>query len=341
MVNLGIVALCVTGLCLLASPGDSVAPPGFRADSAKIVFASHRDGNWEIYVADADGANQTRVTRRGGHTRFPLWSPDRSRIGFVTMVGEPENGWELWTMSAAGTHARRLCTGVIAKSGRAWSPDGRRIALTASADGNVDIYVAGDGPGKPARLTNSPAVDRDPSWSPDGASIAFSSERDGNREVYVMRADGSGLRRVTNHPAMDASPVWSPDGSLIAFVSGRDGTQELYVVTADGTRLEKLTTGAHASRDMPRWSPDGSHIVFQIANDGRYDIGIVRVRDRKQRVLVSTPHSDGSFTWSADGAQLAYISGRSTAETLHVVDVASGHTRPLTTTWSLTPDWAR
>jgi Tol biopolymer transport system component len=325
--------------CLLFASATPMSQQDAPASS--IAFASHRDGNWEIYVTDGNGQNQTRLTRRNGHTRFPLWSPDRSHIAFAAQQAERADGWDFWVMKEDGSDARRLCSGLVGKSHREWSRDGRRIALTARADSNVDVYVVDVASTRLTRLTTSAAEDRDPTWSADGAHIAFSSERDGNREIYLVRPDGTVARRLTNHAAKDGSPVWSPDGSRIAFVSDRDGSPEVYVIQADGTALQRLTRGAHASSDPPRWSPDGSHIAYQIADQARYDIGIVRLRDRQQRVVVATPHNDGSYTWSPDGQELTYISGPGGRETLHAVNVMTGKSRQLTTTWSLTPDWSR
>jgi Tol biopolymer transport system component len=284
------------------------------ADSARIAFGSHRDGNWEVFVTDADGRNQTRLTRRNGHTRFPLWSPDRTRIAFATQIGDAAEGWDFWVMKADGTGARRLCSGLVAKSGREWSPDGGRIAITRVVDGNVDVYVIEGATGRLSRLTTSANVDRDPTWSPDGVHIAFTSERDGN---------------------------WSPDGERLLFVSARTGTAELHLMNVDDLQVVQLTNRAHSSSDVPRWSPDGSLIAFQIAQGARYDIGVLRLRDRQQKVLVGTPHNDGSYSWSPDGRRLAYISGPGGRENLYVIDVESARTTQLTTTWSLTPSWTR
>lgn len=324
------------GLAVLvsAAAAETVSP-------VDIAFASHRDGNWEIYVADESGATQTRLTRLNGHSRFPLWSPDRSQIAFATQRTASGGEWEFRVMNADGSNPRRVLSGLVGKSHREWSRDGRRIAVTAEVDGNVDIVVVHAATGRLTRLTTSPGEDRDPSWSPDGAFIAFSSERDGNREIYVMRADGSDARRLTNSGAKDASPMWSPDGSRIAFVSDREGEGELFLMRADGSSLERVTEQAFSSSDPPRWSPDGSQIAFQIARQGRHDIGVVALRERQQRVLVATPHNDGSYSWSKDGRKLAYISGPGGHETLHVVNVGTGESRQLTTTWSLTPDWSR
>jgi Tol biopolymer transport system component len=62
-------AACVAGLGGFVLTGSRQESPA----RAAIAFASHRDGNWEIYLADADGQAQTRITSRNGHTRFPLW----------------------------------------------------------------------------------------------------------------------------------------------------------------------------------------------------------------------------------------------------------------------------
>src|SRR5262245_43663460 len=65
--------ICLPGVWLSAkaqSP-SSVAP--LSTDSAVIAFASHRDSNWEIYVMDAAGRSQKRLTRRDAEDRFPLW----------------------------------------------------------------------------------------------------------------------------------------------------------------------------------------------------------------------------------------------------------------------------
>ena len=75
--------LLVVGLLatvvLLAACGSGTAPP---LAQAKIAFISDRDGNFEIYVMDADGSNPTNLTNNPGRDSFPAWSPDGSKIAF-------------------------------------------------------------------------------------------------------------------------------------------------------------------------------------------------------------------------------------------------------------------
>ena len=109
---------------------ETSAPPALgsaiRPAADDIAFSSRRDGNWEIYVMDAAGQNQRRLTRRDAEDRFPLWSPDRQQIAFASQVGST---WELWVMDSDGGNPRRLATEIVAKSTRGWSRDNRTDRL--------------------------------------------------------------------------------------------------------------------------------------------------------------------------------------------------------------------
>ena len=56
--------------------------PRWSPDGRKIVFMTNRDGNFEIYVMDADGRNQKRLTQNVYNDRFPSWSPDGKHIAY-------------------------------------------------------------------------------------------------------------------------------------------------------------------------------------------------------------------------------------------------------------------
>ena len=92
-----------------------------------------------------------------------------NRIVFV-------HGNDLWSVPAAGGAATPLLSSAAKRSNPACSPDGRSVAFSEEADGNVDAYVVGLDGGTPRRLTWHPSIDRVQGWSPDNSLVLFTSD---------------------------------------------------------------------------------------------------------------------------------------------------------------------
>jgi hypothetical protein len=268
--------------------------PSAPAARGRIAFASDRDGNFEIYVMNADGSGVTRLTNNPADDRFPSWSPDGKRIAFTS---DRDGNREIYVMNADGSGVTRLTNSPAPDGVPSWSPDGKRIAFDSERDGNREIYVMNaDGSGV-TRLTNNPSIDGGPSWSPDGRRIAFASDRDGNFEIYVMNADGSGVTRLTNSPGDDWTPSWSPDGRRIAFTSNRDGgwyNWEIYVINVDGSGETNLTNESYL-QVWPSWSPDGRRIAFA-SNRYGWEIYVMNADGSGVTRLTSNPGQDPSWS---------------------------------------------
>lgn len=230
--------------------------------NGRIAFQTNRDGNDEIYVMNADGTGQTRITNNSEIDRQPAYSPDGTKIAFSGQGRLTSNG-DIYVMNANGTGKTFLTDSLWFDGHPAYSPDGSRIAFVSQRDENYEVYAMNaDGSGQ-TNLTNSPTtVDTDPSYSSDGQKITF--HRDG--DIWVMNSDGVGKRALTNDPAPDANPVFSPDGTKIAFTSFRDGNYEIYTMNADGSGEENITDNA-AQDDLAAYSPDGTKIAFNRDRD--------------------------------------------------------------------------
>ena len=200
--------------------------PSWSPDGTKLVFFSWRDHPGqeqrnELYLMDADGSNQVRLTDNEAEDVEPSWSPDGSRMVFTSSRdGNPE----IYVAEADGTDQRRLTTDPAPDEGPAWSPDGSRIVYTSYRDGadpltlgrgNAEIFtIAPDGSGL-TNLTSRTEWDGYPAWSPDGRQIAFSINDGVDFDLYVMSADGSGRRLLAavagaNGIANDCCPAWRP-----------------------------------------------------------------------------------------------------------------------------------
>ena len=245
--------------------------------NGKIAFDSDRDGNQEIYTANADGTNPTRLTNNSAYDAGPTWSPDSSKIAFSSFR---DGNNEIYIMNADGTNQIRLTNNTDYDTGPIWSPDGSRIAFTTNRDGDFEVYTMNTDGTNPTRLTNNPAYDAAPAWSPDGTKIAFNSNRNGTQEIYTMNADGTNQTRLTNNIASDYSPAWSPNGNQLAFVSNRDSSgpnnTEIYTMNINGTNVTRLTNTV-AEEDSADYSPDGTKLLVTVFPDQNYNSSEVYV----------------------------------------------------------------
>lgn len=254
---------------LPAAAGREVVQPQVAAPTAlpawaRLVYQSARNENdWEIYIADADGANATSISSHHKMDIQPRLNRGATRVAFAS--DRTGDDFEIYSMAADGSGLTRLTDNESDDGSPAWSPDGTRIVFQAYRDGQPEIYVMAANGSSQTRLTNSPDFDGMPVWSPHGSQIAFTSRRDGQYRIWVMAADGSNQRQVSSQP-YSANPAWSPDGSQIAFDAdgNSDGWQELWLMNADGSNQHPVYDPPEAYTDAwaRSWSPDGEAIAF-------------------------------------------------------------------------------
>jgi hypothetical protein len=217
-----------------AYPGPSGDPsgyddynPSYSPDGTKIVFASTRDAQAQLYIASLDQATlraeriaQLAGTQRGCLLQVPTWSPDGRTLyweqqcsggKFAVMRGDLKYEDDQPGVRVAATlvNVRALTDQSGDNRYPRVSPDGTKITFTSYRDGNAEIYVMLSNGANQTRLTNSPTDDEAATWRADGRQLAFASNRDGNFELYTMNADGSGQTRLTNSPSQDRWPMWA------------------------------------------------------------------------------------------------------------------------------------
>ncbi len=247
------------------------------------------DPRWFVHVMSSDGSNRVRLV--AGQSEFlsaPAWSPDGSRIAYVS---DQDGNPDVWVVDIDGGNAINLTQHEAKDHSPAWSPDGHWIAFASLRDSLYwELYVMRPDGSDVQRLTWwEDASDLSPSWSPDSTRLAFASKRDGDWEIYLMDRDGGNLVRLTNHPAEDTDPAWAPDGGRIAFVSTRDGYAEIYVVSITGGQAVNVSNAPYSSEHGPTWSPDGGRIAFYSDRDASWNIHVMS--------------SDGSDVIRLTGAQ--------------------------------------
>jgi Tol biopolymer transport system component len=199
-VDIWVVAPDGTGeVNLTQSPDSYESAPTWSPDGQKLAFVTGRDGNPEIYVMNANGSGQQRLTLNTHHDHLPLWSPKGDRIAFVSNRNDTT---DLYVMKPDGSSQQRITHSATVEYDPEWSPDGSLIAFHGGNIDTTQIYaVALDG--RETRLTNSLQPVREPSWSPDGKRIAYA----GYDGIHVMDRNGSNDHVVPTTDRFDRVPV--------------------------------------------------------------------------------------------------------------------------------------
>jgi Tol biopolymer transport system component len=289
---------CLVGIAVGCSDGAA----GPRTDSFEFAFArSDTGGVSDIYVSRADGSHAMRLTTNA-YASGARWSPDASKIAFVTNTYSTL----VELMDADGSGRHTLASG----SAPAWSPDGSRIGFT----GYITVLYPYGG-GKSTKINQVFTINPDASnltplatdssysdmgsWSPDGKKIVFSRWVPGtaNEQIYMMDADGSNPTMLTETGADNTNPVWSPTAAKIVFVSRRDGKAAIYTMNPDGTGQTAVTNAA-ADDICPAWSPDGSRIAFTSNRDGFFQIYVMNA-DGTSQARIKTNFHDSCPSWKA------------------------------------------
>jgi YVTN family beta-propeller protein len=297
----------------------------------KIAFESRRTGNWEIFLMNADGTNQVRLTHTNADNRAPFWASDGKRIAFVS---NRDGNKEIYVMNADGSSPVNLSRSRGDDFSPSWSPDGSKIAFVSTRDGKRNVYVMNTDGNRQVRLS-SEGDNWNPNWSPDSQKLAFVANHRGNNEIYLMDANGKNQTNLTRHPAEDGrgSHSWSPDGSRIAWVTNRDGNWEIYVMNADGSNPVNVTRHpAEEGIGMFVWSPDGKQIAFISTRDSNEEVYIVNTDGTGSANLSRSPAMDDVPLWSPDGQRLAFVSNRTGFDEIYVMDVDGKHQEQLTFT---------
>lgn len=238
--------------------------PAVSPDGQKIAFCSwstdNPDRKPQLFLMNADGSHWVQLTHNNRSNMLPAWSPDGTRIAFISQTGNP-NTADVYLINADGTNETRLMATPKQEYGVTWSPDGKQIAFGSAMDGTWQIYLmAMDGSKKLTKLPSGGG--NSPAWSPDGTKIAFTSNRAGAEDIYVMNADGSDVRRLTSNGADNYHPSWSPDGKQFLFASTKDGQENIFVMNADGSGARDLSQDPDRLNLIPNWTADGKSVIY-------------------------------------------------------------------------------
>jgi tricorn protease len=221
--------------------------------------------------------------------RYPAAS--KTQIAFVY-------AGDIWLVAKEGGSAYRLTSSPGEESFPRFSPDGSKVAYSASYDGNVDVYVIPSAGGEPQRLTYHPMPDRVVGWTPDSRSVLFASSRESGRQrfnqFYTIGLAGGLPERL---------PV--PYGEFGTY--SPDGRQFVYMPMAQDFRNWKRYRGG--------WSPD---------------LWLFDLAAKTARNITDNPANDAQPMWHAGTVYFLSDRGPNQRNNIWAYDVKAGTSRQVT-----------
>ena len=299
---------------------------GISADRLYADWVIHLE---EKYGAVADSVNAVgeregeRIFDKGSYEFYPTYSPDGSKVAFITNNGED---YKLNRLVVMDLSTRKLQT--VAKWNQApygllstrfsWAPDGKRLFFVRSVGGRWDIFSYDLEQRKEKRVTIG-LRGKDPAISPDGTQVAFVGHRDGTNSLGILRIDSTRVRHLTqnNDGTLYFGPKWSPDGKRILFTVFRGEDRDIAIIDADATPRPR-----HRKRKRDKEAEDDSLTVFPDTTAYANDAGF--------EALLRSSADERDPVWLPDGSGFVFSSDRTGIFNLYGYDFVTGRQAQIT-----------
>jgi Tol biopolymer transport system component len=278
---------------VLNRPGEPANYSGEIAlspDAKRVAAGGSSIGTQNVWLLDFARGVRSRFTFDAAvNYRYPVWSPDGSRIAFTSNHG----GYDLYQKTANGAGDEQLLfKSRDDKFPTSWSHDGRFL-LFVGQDGAArgDLWVlpmeTSSGERKPVALQQTPFDEREGVFSPDMRWIAYTSDESGRNEIYVR-------------PFTSTGPAGSPSLGEGKWQVSKDGGSS------------------------PRWTENGKELIFMGPNATLMSVGVSTapsIRSEIPQALFRVPQGTTGWDVTADGKQilLAVPGGQNTPQPITVV----------------------
>jgi dipeptidyl aminopeptidase/acylaminoacyl peptidase len=323
----------------ISPEGKWVAYTVNETDWKQDAYVTH------IWLANLATGKTFQLTRGEKSCGNPQWSPNGEWLAFTSnRIG---NKNQLFAIYPDGGEALQLTKAENGVNNYAWSRDGQSIAYTTSdadekeskarkehlGDFEVvrreyhhshiwtfNIAEALNGPvsgtqrskGKDFNVTSF-------SWSPDNKQIALSTTKNpdlingGTSDIHLLNLADNSIRKLVSQPGPDNNPQWSPDGKQIIFSTAMGNPRyyhansKLAVVPVDGGAPRSITDAFDEQPGFVEWNAGGIYISA-LQKTASHLFRVDPATGRITRLTSPDKLMAGSFTFTKDGRQIAFIS---------------------------------
>jgi serine/threonine protein kinase len=184
------------------------------------------------------------------------------------------------------------------------SPDGKRVAVQRSRDGNVDIWLVNlDGAGA-VRLTTDLLPEIAPIWSPGGKRIVFARGKQNGFDLFQISIDDRKEELVVKSDESTQATDWSRRHLLYRALNLTTGWS-VWALPLDGGQPFRVVQTNGEARDA-QFSPDEKWVAYQANDSARYEVYVQPFPGPGERIPISTG-GGVQVRWRQDGKELFYI----------------------------------
>jgi dipeptidyl aminopeptidase/acylaminoacyl peptidase len=188
------------------------------------------------------------------------------------------------------------------------APDGRRVAVNRTVQGNQDIWLIEVGRGVASRFTFDADLDGFPLWSPDGRRVVFASTRKGVADLFEKPTSGTGDEQpllVTSERKIPQT--WSSDGRFLLYALQHAKTgADLWALPLVGEHSPFPVVQTPFDEGAGQISPDGKWVAYESNESGRVDIYVRPFPGPGDHWQVSTAGGNQP-RWRPNGKELFYV----------------------------------
>ena len=223
------------------------------------IVASRKVGKVrDLVLMDYDGGRIFPLTRDKSLNRYPRFFPDGKSVSYTSHV----NYWPVVYRQEISSGTRKKVFAYPGlNSAASFSPNGDRIVLSLSKDGNPEIYLFNLRSLEITRLTKENGADTSPIFFSDGKNLTFVSDRTGSPQIYRLDLATGRSKRLTFEGSYNTSPAVSPDGRFLVYTSRIAGQFEIRIIFLETGQDFVLEAGPNNKED-PVFAPDSRHLVF-------------------------------------------------------------------------------